>query len=119
MPRATGEKRTAAGSKKEAAASEQAASKGRFKPGQSGNPGGRPKIDPAVKEALAALTVPAVQKLAELLKSDNEKIALGAVCEVLDRNLGKAVQAISDPDGNALPVNVHLYLPQNGRGDGT
>lgn len=70
----------------------------RFQPGQSGNPNGRPKIPNEVKEALKALTMPAVQKLAELLRSDDDRVAMTAVKEVLDRNLGKPVQPVEiDP----------------------
>ena len=60
-----------------------------FKKGQSGNPNGRPKIDPEVKEALRAATPKAVQKLIQLIDSNMDKIALKACCEVLDRVIGK------------------------------
>lgn len=62
---------------------------GHYLPGQSGNRGGLPKVPPEVKEALRAATLPAAQRLAQLVQSDDEKIALLAIKEVLDRTIGK------------------------------
>lgn len=73
-----------------------------FKPGESGNPSGRKKIDPKIKKALEAALPKAVKVLVSLLESEDEDIRLKAANSICDRNLGKPVQAISDPDGNAL-----------------
>lgn len=64
----------------------------KFTKGVSGNPSGRPAVDPGIKIALAAMTPRAVERLAELLESTDEKIAAMALKEVLDRNLGKSMQ---------------------------
>ncbi len=59
-----------------------------FAKGVSGNPGGRTPVSPEVREALKALTMPAVKRLGELINSENERVALGALNSALDRNLG-------------------------------
>ena len=60
-----------------------------FKKGQSGNPKGRPKADPEVKEILRAASPAAAKKLVSLAGSKNQKIALAACTEILDRTMGK------------------------------
>jgi len=44
---------------------------------------------------LQDLTPRAIARLGKLVESESEQIALGAVKEVLDRNLGKAKQSVS------------------------
>ncbi|MFU0505854.1 DUF5681 domain-containing protein [Pseudaminobacter sp. NGMCC 1.201702] len=63
--------------------------KGRFAPGQSGNPSGRPKTPEHVKAMLDGLTEKAVQALGEALDGDDLKLKLMAAQEVLNRSLGK------------------------------
>ena len=58
-------------------------------PGCIGNPGGRPKADPEVKEILKAGSPDAARALVGLLKSKRENIRLQAACEILDRTQGK------------------------------
>ena len=60
-----------------------------FKPGQSGNPSGRPKENPEAKEILKAATVEAAKKLVGLLESKNEKMRFLAAQAILDRTQGK------------------------------
>lgn len=62
---------------------------GTFKKGQSGNPKGRPKADPEVKEILKAASPAAAKKLVSLARSKNQKIALAACTEILDRTMGR------------------------------
>src|SRR5262245_42229970 len=81
---------------------------GMFRPGQSGNPSGRPKTPEHVKEMLRALTDKAVQVLANTLDSDDEKLRLTAAQEVLNRTLGKPVapvdMTVKNADGPAAMV---------------
>ena len=60
-----------------------------FQKGQSGNPNGRPKIDPEIKEILRAAAPDAARRLVELMDCEIEKIALQASIAVLDRVIGK------------------------------
>lgn len=60
-----------------------------FQKGQSGNPSGRPKANPEVKEILRVASPDAARKLVDLLGSRAEKIALAAATEILDRTMGK------------------------------
>ena len=72
-----------------------------FKPGQSGNPNGRPTMPKHFKAAFDEMTPKAIETLAQLLSSPNDSLRLKAVREVLDRALGRPVQAhdLSGSDG--------------------
>ncbi len=77
-----------------------------FQPGQSGNPSGRPKMDPALRQKLKEAVGPALERAISLIGSQDENIALKAVNLVLDRALGKPAQALehSGPDGEAIQI---------------
>ena len=68
----------------------------RFKPGQSGNPGGRPKQLKAVEEAARSHTVMAIGVLAEIARSKKAPAAarVAAAEALLDRGWGRPKQAI-------------------------
>lgn len=65
----------------------------KFQKGVSGNPGGRPKGNPEVKEILKAASPEAARVLVELLHSEKDSIRLTAAQDILDRTEGKAIQA--------------------------
>ena len=67
---------------------------GRYLPGVTGNAGGRPKVPTDVRSALAAGSLAAAQRLVELVKSEDERVALAASMALLDRVLGKAPASI-------------------------
>jgi ribosomal protein L17 len=84
-----------------------------WKPGQSGNPGGRPRRKPLTEalELLLQETDPRTKKqnlvlIIEALVKKAKKGDTTAIRETLDRVEGKTVQPISGPEGGAIPVSV-------------
>lgn len=75
---------------------ENRAGSGRFPKGVSGNPGGRPAMDKAVKEMLRAATPGAVKLLVSVMENEGAplKERLDAAKVILDRVYGKASQPI-------------------------
>jgi hypothetical protein len=70
---------------------------GCWKPGVSGNPSGRPKEGPEVREAkelARAKSVEAIRRLVQLMESRDEKVSLAACNSILDRGLGRPSQAM-------------------------
>ena len=65
---------------------------GRFRAGQSGNPGGRPKALREVTEAARAHTEEAIERLAYWMRSKNPKASIAAANALLDRGWGKPAQ---------------------------
>lgn len=65
-----------------------------FPPGQSGNPAGRAPMPADVREALEAGSGKAARRLAELVDSPDERVALLASQALLDRLYGKPAQAV-------------------------
>ncbi len=63
-----------------------------FEKGKSGNPNGRPPVDPDIKAALKAATPQAVARLVELIYAEDESVALKACIEIINRELGKTVE---------------------------
>jgi hypothetical protein len=61
----------------------------RWPKGTSGNPGGRPALEPALKTMLAALTPRAIDRLAQALDGDDDRVAVTAAMALLDRALGR------------------------------
>jgi hypothetical protein len=84
----------------------------------SGNRGkGRPKgaVNKAtkdIKELARALAPEATERLQELIRSDNESVALGAVKEIYDRAYGKATQHVQG-DFKAV-LNIMTGVPRAG-----
>jgi hypothetical protein len=66
-----------------------------FKPGQTGNPGGRPRVVWEVR-ALAQQHAPAaIQRLVTLMTSEDERVSVAAAQALLDRALGRPEQAVA------------------------
>ena len=79
-----------------------------FRPGHSGNPGGRPKALVQVRELAREYTEEAIQKLVELMrKADSDQAQILAANSLLDRGWGKPVQPVGrDPKG--MPI-IHEH----------
>ena len=78
-----------------------------FRKGTSGNPGGRPAISAQVRLRAQQLTPKAIEKIIELMDSDDERVALMACKEILDRAYGKVGQA-SKEDDHERHVTIEL-----------
>lgn len=65
-----------------------------FVKGQSGNPSGRAKKVKAVVEEAEKNAEKALKRLARMIDSDDEKVALAACQAILDRAIGKPKQSM-------------------------
>ena len=73
--------------------------------GQSGNPGGRPKIEREVVELAREASPRAIGKLIQLVDHADPRIATVAANSVLDRAFGKPTQPIAGDDDKP-PISV-------------
>ena len=93
---------------------------GQFAPGQSGNPGGRPKDEHRVAELARSYTVEAIDTLVELMRdSKDERLRGTAAQALLDRGWGKAkVDVVTCADDSYLDVlravNKSMLAKRNG-----
>ena len=85
--------------------------KGGFQKGQSGNPGGRPKVPADIREAFKARAPQALEVLTRCLQSDDDRIAMMAAQAILDRGYGRPTQSI-DANINDDPVRYIVELPK-------
>jgi hypothetical protein len=73
-----------------AIATQNRARSGRFLPGQSGNPGGRPKDEHRVAELARSYTLEAIDTLVELMRDGKDERVRGTAAQaLLDRGWGK------------------------------
>lgn len=82
-----------------------------FKPGRSGNPGGRPKILKDVRKLAQSNCAQAVRVLVKIMNADevDVKARIAAANAVLDRGVGKPTQALelSGKDGGPIKTLSH------------
>jgi hypothetical protein len=77
---------------------------GGFKKGQSGNPGGRPKVSGEVRALAREQTETAIRRLTDWAQSDNPLASLAASVALLDRGWGKSPRAVLEAgDQEASP----------------
>lgn len=92
---------------------------GKFAPGRSGNPGGRPKAMAALREAAQAHGLEAVEGLLQLARDDGQPGAVrkGAWDSLLDRGFGKPTIGEPDEDGRQAALILQV-LSGVARGEG-
>jgi hypothetical protein len=68
-----------------------------FAPGQSGNPGGRPRVPDDVKQLARGYTREAIETAAEIMRNPEETgtARMSAINTILDRGWGKAPQHVT------------------------
>jgi HEAT repeat protein len=66
----------------------------KFAKGQSGNPGGRPKTEIAVRDLAREQTEAAIAALVNALSATNEGVRVSAAQALLDRGWGKPVATV-------------------------
>jgi hypothetical protein len=81
---------------------------GRFRPGFTPNPGGRPKIVEEIKSLARQHAPEAFRRVCELVGSEDERTALAAAQEILNRAYGRPTQAIEQTV--EYPDIKQLYL---------
>ena len=90
---------------------------GRFVPGISPNPSGRPKGAGAIRELAREYLPAALKKIGELIENPDPRVALAASQEIVNRVFGRPVQAVESEvrklDLNALYLQA-LMAPLNG-----
>lgn len=83
-------------------------SRGRFGPGNRANPGGRPSVGKELRLLLEPHRDRLAERLLELVESENESIALGAIKECHDRIYGKPSQEIRHSGSMALVADAEM-----------
>jgi hypothetical protein len=78
-----------------------------FKPGQSGNPGGRPKGEGRVREAAREHTDEALGVLVAAMQDEDVRVRIKAAETILERGWGKPPQAITGEDGEG-PARMEI-----------
>jgi hypothetical protein len=87
-----------------------------FRPGQSGNPNGRPKEAFHVRALARVHTEEAITTLVTIMRSSKQDRArVQAAQALLDRGWGKPIQEMRHEGPVGEPVAVKIYLPDNGR----
>jgi hypothetical protein len=87
----------------------------KFQPGQSGNPGGRPKMG-ELREACRSHAPEAIERLAQLMRNRSPRIQLGAIKELLNRAYGQPPQsmdiALEDSREESRPAYQRPMVPE-------
>ena len=81
-----------------------------WKPGQRGNPGGRPKVVAEIRELARQHGHEAIQRLVALMHSKNESVAVRAAEALLDRGYGRPLQGLELNSVDVTPQRWHVEL---------
>jgi hypothetical protein len=80
-----------------------------FQPGQSGNPGGRPKTIGAVRDLAREHTPAAIAALVQIATAgESEAARVSASTALLDRAWGKAPQTVAGEGGEGPPLPTRI-----------
>jgi len=86
---------------------------GRFQKGQSGNPGGRPKMPREMKDAIQKRTPELMRALFELAAQNGDlRVKAVAIKELLDRGWGKSAQIVNAKIEGVDIAEAHLQALQ-------
>ena len=84
-----------------------------FKPGVSGNPGGRPKMPEELREAFEKASQEALRTLIEVMRTGKGMERVKASEIILDRSYGKPVQQVdAKVDATVKPINTDNLNPK-------
>jgi hypothetical protein len=81
---------------------------GKFKPGISGNPNGRPKIPEDIKDACKAASIEAISILLSLMRSEDTNAGerIKAATTILNRAWGTPAQSVEINNSNSEPFRM-------------
>ncbi len=82
-----------------------------WKPGQSGNPEGRPKLIAEVRDLARQHSPRAIERLVELMEADSGTTAVAACKELLDRGYGRAPQYIEQTIDDNRSEDAAAHAP--------
>jgi hypothetical protein len=86
-----------------------------FQPGQSGNPGGRPKAAHHIRDLARQHTEAAVLALVEALAAKSERTRVAAAEALLDRGWGRPMQAVEHTGSEGGPILIVTGVPRADR----
>jgi hypothetical protein len=79
-----------------------------FVKGQSGNPGGKPKISKEAKELARQFTAESINRLAQIMRQKADtKAALTAAIALIERGWGRAPQSLEMTGKDGGPIETH------------
>lgn len=82
-----------------------------WKPGQSGNPGGRPKLNKEVTELALKECVDAFVRIVDISKTtEDERLKLQANQYIVDRAVGKPAQAMSLEGAEGAGIRISVTI---------
>jgi HEAT repeat protein len=87
----------------------------KFQPGQSGNPGGRPKAIGHVRDLAREQTEASIEALVKNLKDESGAVRNAAAAELLNRAWGKAPQTMAGEGGEGpllTSIEVRFVEPE-------